>query len=496
MADYFAVVEMLVKNSEPISKNRPRKLASGHMQLLSKIDSMVKASSGRGKNSYLLKYFKNNDLSTEEKLAVAFICYKQANAWEIVAMEDIYTFISGGDRVKMLSLPNMFNTGSRLMKAGIIKKASTRDFGQYQGYELGLKAKNSLFYCNYKDNKGPSPEFDREFGERSPVSDKPAYKMPYASPRDIYHELSKYVIGQDQAKYKLSVAAYSHCLRISGKSNVKKANIFLSGPTGSGKTFLIEMLSKLINVPVFIADATHYSETGYVGNNVEDILTGLYLAAGKNPYVAERGMIFIDEVDKVAASYDSGKHNSNRDVSGASVQEELLKVLEGGSFPSRLFDTSNVLFIVGGAFSGLAGQSEIKRAIGFGRSENSSETRRKAQIGIDGYVKYGMLPEFMGRFPIQVHFDALRTDSLRKILTEPENSLITQYRDLFGSMGVSLVMDDAVLDLIAEKAAGMKTGARALKSVVEDVFSPLMYEYFGSDSKGRKVVISPEMINA
>ncbi|MDP2808456.1 MAG: AAA family ATPase, partial [bacterium] len=268
--------------------------------------------------------------------------------------------------------------------------------------------------------------------------------------------------------------------------------------TGCGKTFLAETVARILDVPFFAADATQYSETGYVGSDVEEMFRGLLKAARSDPGQAAKGVIYIDEIDKIAASRDNGKHNSTRDVSGESVQEELLRAVEGGDHPLRQFDAKNVLFIAGGAFSKMApktGQSDQTTAIGFGRCQNQALKAGKTfKPSQSDFVDYGMLPELMGRFQVRLALENLDKDSLRLILTEPKNSIISQYQYLFKANGITLKFEDRVLDIIAERAESMKTGARGLKSAVEEILNPLMFQHFGKGAEKRDLVISPAML--
>lgn len=304
------------------------------------------------------------------------------------------------------------------------------------------------------------------------------------SPQEIHLRLSKVVIGQEKAKRMIAVAAHAHLKRISAnKSELKpgKSNIMLIGPTGSGKTLLARTLAEIIDVPMIIVDATEYTEKGYVGGDVDDMIEQLYNAARGDRSKAEKGIIFIDEIDKIASRDQGGQHNSNRDVSGKSVQEELLRFLDGANITvspnrgsSRQIDMSNVLFIAGGAFPGMRNNSSpTTQAIGFGVSGDYSCARSRVHSELSNdLVNYGMIPEFVGRFPILVELSELNKNELLDIIKKPANSLLTQYRSLYGGISFS---DDA-LEFIVEQSIKRKVGARGLRAILEETLSPIFFE--------------------
>ena len=368
----------------------------------------------------------------------------------------------------------------------------------------------NISMINLADFQGGIPQ-SQKIKKKKPKEKKEAPVLDIHSipaPHKIKASLDEYVVGQEQAKKVMSVAVYNHYKRVMSDDKdgveIEKSNMLMIGPTGSGKTYLVKTLAKLLDVPLAITDATSLTEAGYIGDDIESVVSKLLAAADNDVDRAEHGIIFIDEIDKIAK-----KRNANqRDVSGESVQQGMLKLLEGAEVevpvgassknamvPMTTVDTKNILFICGGAFPEL--EEIIKErlnkeaSIGFKadlKDKYDNEENLLCKVTVDDVRKFGMIPEFLGRLPILFSLEALTEDMLVRILQEPKNTILKQYKKLLAMDEVDLVFDEGALHAIARKAKEKKVGARALRAIIEEFMLDIMYEIPKDDNIGRVTI--------
>ena len=379
----------------------------------------------------------------------------------------------------------------------------------------GMPLTGFPFFSAGEAGGAPQPE------KKKKEEKKPEKQIPdlahLPAPHRIKAMLDEYVVGQERAKRALSVAVYNHYKRVlaneeakEGDVRIEKSNLLMLGPTGCGKTFLVRTLAGLLDVPLAVADATSLTEAGYIGDDIESVLSKLLAAADNDVERAEQGIVFIDEIDKLAKK--TNQHS--RDVSGEAVQQGLLKLLEGadvevpvgassknGMVPLQTMNTDNILFICGGAFPDLTGiikqRLQNKSGVGFGavlKDEFDDDNKLLHQVTVEDLRTFGMIPEFLGRLPVLVPFDAMDEDMLVRILSEPKNAILRQYKRLFEMDEVELSFTDGALHAIAKKAMERGTGARALRAIIEEFMMDVMYEIPRDDNIGR-VTVTEEYIN-
>ena len=412
---------------------------------------------------------------------------------------------------KMIELmPNMCICPDCMQKS--FDSMSRMDADTYQELVEMSKKFPNVKMINVSDMANQIPQrqkIKKKKAESAPVLDLKSIPAPHK----IKEKLDEYVIGQEYAKKVISVAVYNHYKRVATGTmddiEIEKSNMLMIGPTGSGKTYLVKTLAKMLNVPLAIADATSLTEAGYIGDDIESVVSKLLAAAGNDVQKAEQGIIFIDEIDKIAKK----KNTSQRDVSGESVQQGMLKLLEGSEVevpvgsnsknamvPLETVNTKNILFICGGAFPGL--EDIIKErltkqsSMGFQadlKDKYNDDPNILEKVTIEDLRNFGMIPEFIGRLPIIFTLKGLDQDMLVKILKEPKNAILKQYQKLLALDEVQLEFEDGALEAIAGKALEKKTGARALRAIIEEIMLDIMYEIPKDDNIG-KVTITREYV--
>ena len=410
---------------------------------------------------------------------------------------------------KMIELPNNLNVCQECMQKSFDAMANSPvDFSK-MGNIPGIQ------FLNLSDLEGGIPK-RQKIKKKKKEDKKPVRKLnikDIPAPHKIKAQLDEYVVGQDYAKKAMSVAVYNHYKRVLSDTadniEIEKSNMLMIGPTGSGKTYLVKTLAKLLDVPLAITDATSFTEAGYIGDDIESVVSKLLAAADNDVERAEQGIIFIDEIDKIAKK----KNSSQRDVSGESVQQGLLKLLEGSEVevpvgansknamvPLTTVNTKNILFICGGAFPDL--EAIIKErlnntaSMGFNAELKDKYDKDKdllSKVTVEDLRNFGMIPEFIGRLPIIFSLKGLDKEMLVKILKEPKNAILKQYQKLLALDEVNLMFNDGALEAIAEKAMEKDTGARALRAIIEEFMLDIMYEIPKDDSIGQ-VVITREYI--
>lgn len=387
--------------------------------------------------------------------------------------------------------------------------------GNFKIFDMGTMDPGSFDLSSLLGGHLPNSQKVKAKKKEKKTEEKPLTLKDIPAPHKIKASLDEYVIGQDHAKKVISVAVYNHYKRVvtdtMNEIEIDKSNMLMIGPTGSGKTYLVKTLARLLNVPLAITDATALTEAGYIGDDVESVLSKLLAAADNDVEKAERGIVFIDEIDKIAKK----KNTNSRDVSGESVQQAMLKLLEGSEVevpvgassknamvPTTTINTRNILFICGGAFPDL--EEIIKKrlsshaSIGFQadlKDKFDHDPNLLKQVTIEDLREFGMIPEFIGRLPIIYSLSALTEDMLVKILMEPKNAIIKQYQKLLALDEVELRFDESALRAIAKRAMEKQTGARALRSIIEEIMLDIMYEIPKDDNIGRVTITEDYILN-
>lgn len=411
---------------------------------------------------------------------------------------------------KMIDLPNNIHICTDCMQRSFDTMNNTNI-----NYEELMKNMPNISMIDLNSLQNQIPQRQKVKKKQEQPKEKTAQKVfdikSIPAPHRIKASLDEYVIGQEYAKKVMSVGVYNHYKRvfadITDDVEIEKSNMLMIGPTGSGKTYMVKTLARLLDVPLAITDATSLTEAGYIGDDIESVVSKLLAAADNDVERAEHGIIFIDEIDKIAKK----KNTTSRDVSGESVQQGLLKLLEGSDVevpvgassknamvPLTTVNTRNILFICGGAFPDLEGIIKARlnktSGIGFGAALNDAYAQDPdimSQVTIDDLREFGMIPEFIGRLPVIFTLKGLDEEALVKILKEPKNAIIKQYQKLLALDEVDLQFDDGALEAIAKRAIEKKTGARALRSIIEELMLDIMYQIPKDDNIGRVTITKP-----
>ena len=517
LQDCIKLVEMMVKEAsgnariKPVllkteegAENKPQEETSAEFS--ARIKKTAEESIKRKIKVPLEEIAAKNGLNEDERTIMIILAYSEATYKnEYQDPKKVLELLSLGRPEKTVDFWHYFKPGSRLEKKKIILALDNDVMYRFIGIRLRPQVVLRILGQRYKKIK------IKRKRNRLPVIENPGV---------LYGKLNDYIIGQDSAKKMLSTAIYQHLQKIkanekrSAVDKIEKSNIFLIGPTGVGKTYLCRNIANILSLPIAFCDATQYTESGYVGSDVEEMLVKLMKNANFDRKAAEQGIIYIDEIDKIAGSDPGGNHYAgNRDVSGASVQQELLKMLEGEEihYGGRNFhshpieiNVRNVLFIVSGAFVGLekiiAKRLGVSKQIGFSAAgeKGANETRPGSLLRYvepEDLVKYGFLPEFVGRFPVVVAMDDLKKEDLVAIMTKPKNAIVKQYKYLFRKSGFNLEIPQETLETIAEQALQRRIGARGLRSIMESALSPMLFERL-NESQPRKVnlVLEKEIV--